>query len=257
MGRISKVFVLFLTLIIVMSGLTLLTVKPANAQIEVTTPIIPAFNVTFQTYSEYIPPIYGVDPSTGKAVMTKAGYTQLDQWVDVNIGGQPFVRYNNSAGQLISLNYEIRWKGNHDTSWQTVPQGIHFGDAADPWASQAIGCLISVGFKGISSGGGAEGYMALLDPNATQIDFQVEAMIGYYNSNDAFVGQSSGWSNTQTLQVQVVPNPTPTPTLTATSTPTVPEFSWLAVVPLFVSLLCIAILLKRQVARHSQPSLRI
>jgi hypothetical protein len=235
MGRISKTFVLFLTFIVVMSGLTLLTVKPANAQIEVTTPIIPAFNVTFQTYSEYIPPIYGVDPSSGKAVMTKAGYTQLDQWVNVNIGGQPFVRYNNSAGQLISLYYEVRWKGNHDTSWQTVPQSIHFEDAADSLASQAIGCLISIGFKGVNSGGGAEGYMALLDPTATQIDFQVEAMIGYYNSNDAFVGQSSGWSNTQTHQVQVVPNPTPTPILTLTPTPSVPEFSWLTILPILLT----------------------
>ena len=235
MDRISKVFALFITLIIIMSGLTLLMVEPSNAQVGVTTPIIPGFNVTFQNYSIYIPPTYGVDPSSGKAVMTKAGYTQLDQWVNVNIGGQPFVRYNNSAGQLISLYYGVTWKGNHDTSWQTVPQGIHFEDAADPGASQAIGRLISIGFKGVNSGGGAEGYMALLDPTVTQIDFQVEAMIGYYNSNDAFVGQSSGWSNTQTLQVQVVSNPTPTPILTSTPTPSVPEFSWLIILPILLA----------------------
>jgi hypothetical protein len=43
--------------------------------------------------------------------------------------------------------------------------------------------------------------MELLDPNATQIDFQVEALIGYYTADDVFIGQSSGWSNTQTLNV--------------------------------------------------------
>ena len=235
MGKIDKTFALFITLIIVMSGLTLLMVEPANAQIGVTTPIVPGFNVTFQNYSIYISPTYGVDPFSGKAVMTKSDYTQLDQWVNVNIGGQSFVRYNNSAGQLISLYYEVRWKGNHDMSWQTVPPSIHFEDAADSLASQAIGCLISIGFKGVNSGGGAEGYMALLDPTATQIDFQVEAMIGYYNSNDAFVGQSSGWSNTQTLQVQVVSNPTPTPILTSTPTPSVPEFSWLTILPILLA----------------------
>jgi hypothetical protein len=40
------------------------------------------------------------------------------------------------------------------------------------------------------------------------------------------------------------PTPTPTSTLAPTSTPTVPEFSWLAILPLFVSLLLIAVVLR-------------
>jgi len=179
---------------------SLITIKSALAQSGVTNPSIPAFDVTLQTYPHYIPPTYGVDPSTGKAVMTKEGYTEVEKWVRVEIGGQPFLRYNNSDGQLISLSYNVRWKGNHDTSWQYIPQDIHYGDAAEPWDSQAIGRLISLGFKGIPKGP-AEGWMELLDPNATKIDFQVEALIGYYDINDAFVGQSSGWSNTQTIIV--------------------------------------------------------
>jgi hypothetical protein len=193
MGSTSKCFTVILITAMAISSLSLM-IKATCAQVGVTNPAIPGFQAVVQTYLHYIPPTYGVDPSTGKAIMTKAGYTEVEKWVDVNIGGQPFVPYKNSAGQHITLTYEVTWKGNHDTSWQTTPQGIYFGDAGD---YQSTGCLISLGFKGIN--GGAEGYMQLLDSTDTQIDFQVQALIGYYNSNDIFVGQSSGWSNTQTV----------------------------------------------------------
>lgn len=187
-----------LLLITILAVSSLITIKPALAQVGVTTPSIPAFDVTLQTYPHYIPPTYGVNPSTGKAVMTKEGYTEVEKWVRVEIGGQPFLRYNNSAGQLISLFYNVRFKGNHDTSWESIPH-LRYEDAGTFVDSSSIGLLINIGFKGIK--GPAEGWMELLEPNAAQIDFQVEALIGYYDSNDVFVGQSSGWSNTQTLTI--------------------------------------------------------
>jgi hypothetical protein len=231
MGRNSKRLIIAIAVIIALS--TTAIIKTANAQIGVTTPITPGFEVEFKTFPHYVSPVYGVDNVTGKAVLLKDGYAELYKWVAVSIGGQPFLRYNDSAGHLISLSYEVRWKGNHDTTWQTVPQGIHFGDAAD----QAIGRLISIGFKGIDSGGVAEGWMALLDPTATKIDFQVQAMIGYWDSNDIFVGKSSGWSATQILAI---------PTDIASSpTPTVPEFS----VPLaitFLIMITVAVVFRRK-----------
>ena len=206
----AKHAALLLVTMLAMSSLIL--VKTSCAQIGVTNPSIPAFDVTFHTYQHYIPPTYGVDPSTGKAVTIKEGYTEVQKWVRVDIGGQPFIRYNNSDGQLISLHYNVRWKGNHDNAWQYIPQDIHYGDAADPWDTQAIGCSISIGFKGIESP--ASGWMKLLDPAVTQIDFQVEALIGYYTTDNVFIGQSSGWSNTQTLIIPEGQPPTPTPTIT-------------------------------------------
>ena len=200
-------------------------------------PSIPGFNVTFQTYPDYIPPTYGVDPSTGRAVMTKAGYTELEKWVDVNIGSQPFIRYNNSAGHSISLYFDVRWKGNQDSSWQSIPiappyqyYGAVFGDGKD---AQPVGCLITIGFKGIN--GPENGNMQLLDPTATKIDFQVEAFIGYYTTDDVFVGQASGWSSTQTLTI-----PADSTSTSPSSTPTVPELSWLAILPLIIAVLSIA-----------------
>lgn len=79
--------------------------------------------------------------------------------------------------------------------------------------------------------------MQLLDPNAIEIGFQVEALIGYYNSNNVFVGQSSGWSNTQTVNIPAS-STSPTPTLT------VPELSRLVIVPLLLSLFSVAVLIR-------------
>ena len=270
MGKIGKTFALILTVIIAISCLTLLTVKPVEAQIGVTNPAIPAFDVTLQTLPNYVQPTYGVDPSTGKAVVTKAGYTEEYVWVNVNIAGQPFQKYNNSAGQTISLYYNVRWEGNHDSSWQSFNYsgGMQYyqdayGDEA--WGTQSTGVLIPVGFKGIDNGAVA---LQLLDPTATHIDFQVEALIGYYNSNDVFVGQTSGWSNTQTLEVSIpsdaaqssttTPSSTPTtsfiprtsPTITKTpatsSTPAVPEFSILVILPLLLSVFSVAVILRHR-----------
>ena len=196
--RVNKGFVLLLITMLAVSSL--ITIKSALAQSGVTNPSIPAFDVTLQTHPHYFPPTYGVDPSTGKAVMTKEGYTEIAKWVGVQIGGQPFTRYNNSAGQLISLYYDVRWKGDHDSFWQTFPyeDGMqYYRDAAEPWTPQAVGVYFSIGFKGIEG----PSNMKLLDPTSSKIDFQVQALIGYYDSNDFFVGQSSGWSNTQTLTI--------------------------------------------------------
>jgi hypothetical protein len=183
MARTGKYLSLLLTAIFVVSSSFM--IQSTYGQVGVTNPSIPSFDVTLQTYNNYIPATYGVDPQTGKAIITKEGYTEILKWVRIETGGQPFLRYNNSEGQLISLFYNVRWMGDHDTTWHYIPQDIHYGDAAEPWDTQAIGLLISLGFKGIPNGGVVSGWMNLLDPTDRQIDFQVQAMIGYYNSNNA------------------------------------------------------------------------
>lgn len=221
---LGKTFSLLLIVMLAVSGLIL--IQPSFAQVGVTNPSIPNFSVALQTYSNYFPPTYGIDPSTGKAVMIKAGYTDVEKWVNVEIQGQPFVRYNNSADQLISLYYDVRWKGNRDTAWQSIPTNDGFEYFGDVGNSQSVGCLISIGFKGFK--GPENSYMQLLDPNATQINFQVEALIGYYDTDNVFIGQSSGWSNTLTLAINgnssttssgasTTPNPSVSPSQKPTS----------------------------------------
>ena len=172
--------------------------------------------------------------------MTKAGYEVINKWVTIRVWGQPFWEYNNTEGQRILLYYNVRWQSNLDIAWQTFPSEVkYYHDSMDPWDTQGEGYLISIGFKGIGGVG-----TQLLDPNATEVGFQVEALISYYNSNNVFVGQSSGWSNTQTITIPTgsistsTPNPTSPTTSTSqnpTPTPTVPEFpSW--TIPLLLGL---------------------
>jgi hypothetical protein len=206
MGSISKGFLLFVIVILAVSTLTI--VKPTWAQVGVTNPSVPEFSVQYETYTRNIPPTYGVDPSTGKAVITKAGYTEIEKWVRIVISNQPFIPYNDTNGNYIQLFYDARWKGHLDTTWESIPDGIWFTQLSD---SPRTG--ISIGFKGYK--GGAD--LILLDPADSQLDFQVEASIGYYTADNVFIGETSGWSNTQTLTIGESQTPTPSP---ATPTPT-------------------------------------
>jgi hypothetical protein len=80
-------------------------------------------------------------------------------------------------------------------------------------------------------------------PADSQIDFQVEAMMGYFHvisgiplSKWGFTGTESGWSNTQAITVSASSGSTstsPTPTTTSTPTRTVLEFPTWIILPLF------------------------
>jgi hypothetical protein len=213
MARMGKYLTLFCIIIFVFSSL--LPIKPACAQTGVTQPVIPRFDVSLDSYTDYIPPTYGVDPATGKAVITKECYGELHNWVYVRTWGQPFWEYNNSEGYRVLLYYNVRWNSNLDNAWQSLPSDQkYFHDSMDPWDTYSEGYLIPIGFRGIKGAG-----LQLLDPNAVEIGFQVEALVGYYNSNNVFVGQSSGWSETQTLALSNTLN-----SATATPSPTIPEF---------------------------------
>jgi hypothetical protein len=114
--------------------------------------------------------------------------------------------------------------------------------------------------------------------NSTVLDFQVQAKTGYYlvtqkpgympgippvgpgngyteiTFNDS---ETSAWSNTVTVDLKdkIMLSPSPTlPNFGPTSSPTIPEFSWLTILPLFLSILSIAIIVgvrkSRNVTQH-------
>lgn len=217
MGSISKVFSLLVIIMLAVSNATI--VKFTLAQI-VTNPSVPEFNVQYVTYTYDIPPTYGVDPSTGKAVIINEGSTETDKWVRVVISNQPFSPFNDTNDNCIRLFYDVRWKGHSSTSWEGIPDGIWFTQLSD---SQFTG--ISIGFKGYK--GGAD--LTLLDPTNSQIDFQVKASIGYYTTDDVFIGETSGWSNTQTLTISESQTPLPSSTTTPTPSQGNPQTELMAI----------------------------
>jgi hypothetical protein len=97
--------------------------------------------------------------------------------------------------------------------------------------------------------------LSLTMPNASSVDFQMQAQTGYYSRiykqgqmpeatfategywEDNFnPAEKSDWSQTQTVDL----------TAGASSTPTTPEFSWLMILPLFLSLLSIVFLFRKR-----------
>jgi len=78
-----------------------------------------------------------------------------------------------------------------------------------------------------------------LMPRTSSIDIQLQAMIGYFNSTH-FIGQTSDWSNTQTLNLNQMAVVTPNPS------PSVPEFPWLAIIPLFLSAFAVAVIIRHR-----------
>ncbi|MGA2386958.1 MAG: hypothetical protein ABSG33_10555 [Candidatus Bathyarchaeia archaeon] len=208
MGIIGKSFTLILIFIMLVSSLSLTVVRTVCAQTGVTTPSAPDFGVKYQIFSVNIPPVYGVDPSTGKAVITKAGYTVVDEEVWVNIMNQPFVPYNESSGNSIQLFYNIRWKEPSNNSWIILPNYFRLTQSDSEYTA------IPFDFKGNYQAG----LNAIDIPIGSETDFQVEAAIGYYTADNGFVGKTSGWTNPQSIQHAgnyTIPSPSSSPSSTA------------------------------------------
>jgi hypothetical protein len=81
-------------------------------------------------------------------------------------------------------------------------------------------------------------------PSEGQVDFQIEALTGYehgisepFGTPRVITGETSGWSNIQTLTI---------PAISSSPTPTVPEFSWLAILSLLVIVLSFAVILRHR-----------
>ena len=227
MGKIGKTFALLLTLIIATSCLTILMVKPANAQ-TIPKPSVPEFTLKYVDNSYDVPLTYtySTDPYTGKEVKTPHGGNHVDnKTIDITIRNQPFTPYNDSEGNIINLSYNVRFKGHFGESGWIEPfyQPIRNGE---------------YGFTAQHPQSNSE-YTQISVPSEFQVgdvvDFQIQKLEGYYTSwepmlaivmgTSQFTGETSDWSSTQTITIgqtstSASPNPTPTPTSPTTSTPT-------------------------------------
>jgi hypothetical protein len=238
MGKISKKSALFLTLTIVLSCLTILTVKPADAQ-SIPKPTVPEFTLKYIDRSFVEPVAYSTatDPFTGKQVTTSSGGSYIEKkTVDVTIKNQNYP--NTDSGQLY---YTVQTKG-HFANWTTDPvDGYSFKRILASNSSYTVVTLtISPYADAVPS------YQDVFIPDGGMEDFQVNAEVGYYYqvASDHFppyyiqkfqTVEQSGWSNTLTIcipdgSVLTLPDPidipnhpatnTPAPTPTVTQTPT-------------------------------------
>lgn len=196
-------------------------------------PSVPDFTLKYVDYSYDVPPTYGIDQFTGKTVTKQEGYHVDNRSVAFKIRNQPFTSYNDSSGNNIidiSLYYNFKFKGYYGNEWRYYP----FSDSGGGTRKYSSTFFVLIDQSPKLSASNSEYTDIVLrlpflfgygnPPVGSQVDFQVQALIGhinylgggYYN----FTGQTSGWSNTQTLTIGESQTPTPTPTPTPEQTPT-------------------------------------
>jgi hypothetical protein len=273
MGKISKTFALLLTLIIAMSCLTLLAVRPAYAQ-SFAKPYIPEFSVQYVNHPYDLAPTTTVDPYTGKTIVTSQGGHFDNFSIEVKIKNQAFKSTIDSSGNHTSLYYNLRFKGHfeNETNWKyysVIP--TDYGSAShpvDPFQTGARGSQYLDASKSDYSTFTLPNWQVGNVPQGGQIDVQVQTLIGHDNKHDwgmgqfgemityYFEGEYTDWSTTQTVTIDKSTALTPTYTpYSPTPTPSVPELSWLAIIPLMVSILSVVVILRhRKAISQNKPN---
>lgn len=194
MGNISQRVTLLLTLIIAIPIIASAT--PVNAQ-TITKPTIPEFTVELTGPSFDLPPTYSFNSSTG-LFDPNIGYHIEYSTVKITIKNQPFSNQTNYD----YLYYNVRIKPHNypDNYWLEL---YHAG--ADGYPIQTLSDSTTIPLP-------VEGAQALgtTIPTGATTDIQVEAMIGHIGRNQTmvpypypyvFIGETSGWSNTQSVTV--------------------------------------------------------
>jgi len=238
MDKIGKRLTLFLALIIAMSSLILLTANPANAQ-SIPKPTVPEFTAKYVDRTYTVPATTTIDPYNGQKVTNPSYYVE-NRTLEIAIRNQPFTPYiDSSTGSpwQITTMYQIRTKGHFAQNWTNLY------DVSNGFLPASNSTYTTVSY----SLGEDLGWGRLLQAN-DQVDFQVEAMIGYVHRTIGFMswyftGESSDWSPTHTVTIPTS-NVSYNPTVSPSPTPSVPELPWLILLPLFISTLTIAVLVR-------------
>jgi hypothetical protein len=218
----KRVALLFIVILTVSS---LLVVESVPALASISTPSVPEFTLKFVDHSYDVPPTYGIDPYTGKNVMTQAGYPVQNKSIEVTIKNQPFTPYIDVGGERVWLFYDVRFKGYFE-DWGFY-NASSFGDYQHYiLMSDSEYTLISYFLQ--EDADDYSGYVIGDVPSGGQIDFQVQAIAGYvttihggfvppfgYTGYDVFTGEKSGWSSTQTITISESQTPTSSPVTTS------------------------------------------
>jgi hypothetical protein len=200
-----------------------------EAEPSIPKPSVPEFTVKLIDSSYDVPTTYSIDPYTGEKV-THEGYRVESRTIEIRIKNVPFTRFEIEDGSntyTVRFYYNIRFKGRFEEEWHEAynpnVNGLPVRDSGPETVISLQGEYSST--EGLKLTPDSAGFYATFPPNA-QVDFQVEAMIGYIHhvvavpfSADVFEGETSGWSNTQTITIGESQTPTPSPATTPTPTP--------------------------------------
>jgi hypothetical protein len=209
-----------LLLVAMLAVSSLIIVESASAQ-SIPKPSIPDFTLKVVAHPYDVPPEYEINPYTGKNEMTEAGYHVENKSIEVTIRNQPFTSTSDENGNYANLYYTVRFKGRYADKWNYYPHDMDSNYTTAPStpfnASDAEYTTITVGLAT---------YLLNNVPAGGQVDFQVEAFIGYEKRVDYFflgdeghyytftAFERSGWSETQTITIPEGQTSTPSSAIT-------------------------------------------
>jgi hypothetical protein len=218
-----KCIALLLITCLVVSSLLVFTVTPVTAQAGYK-PSVPQFTVKLIDNSYDIPPTTTTttNPYTGeKTTITNPGYHVEKYDIEVTIKNQPFTYYTNTEGYDCALYYDVQKKAHFDEKWQSSSSYYPFTNIEQSSSKETIVTYT------LSENGG----FLTKPPLGGQLDFRVEAFIGYWRDptpQESALGireqiltreESSGWSSIQTITIPDEPTSSPSPSQTATLPP--------------------------------------
>ncbi|MEM2098197.1 MAG: hypothetical protein QXU99_00415 [Candidatus Bathyarchaeia archaeon] len=247
------------------SGLVLGTAHFGAVHAEsysITKPSVPEFTVKLIDSSYDVPASSSIDPYTGQTVTHPSQRVEA-RTIEIRIKNVPFSPFeikNGSNTYTVQFYYNIRFKGHFEEEWREPynPNVNKF-----PSRDSGLETVISLQgeyspTEGLKLTPDSAGFYATFPPNA-QVDFQVEARIGYIHhvdatpfSADVFEGETSGWSNKQTITIDAnlsaVPNSASSDSQKPTASSDQSGLNWteivlLAVVGVVVALLVMVVLL--------------
>ena len=197
----SESVVLMLLALLVLSGLVM--VGSVFAQ-SIPKPSVPEFTLRLVAHPYDVAPVYEIDPYSGDEVLTAEGYHVENKSIEITIKNQPFTPYTHEDGYEINLYYNVRCKGHFgdDSDWKELYSRYKDPSSGNPVKSSSEYTVLSL----------SADY-----PDDSQVDFQVEAIVGHYYDELAgrpvlplyvlLVDETSGWSSTQTLTIGEVFTP--------------------------------------------------
>ena len=283
MGCLSKGLASVLIILMAISSLSLLMVRPGNAQTPLSLPI-PEFVVYFVGNTYNVPATVSINPYTGENETVPSHFVTTGTIYLVVTNSPKYIIYptsinwaNGSNLYYFSSSYGFRMKGHFEAdNWTAAGGGFTYGNGnADGTFTMASHTVYY--------------YTAESYPPNSQIDFQVEINVSnnteipynpnyintdYYEVSTLYA--TSGWSGTQTVTIAnstalppegyggpsgywgpedfstgITASSTTSP-ITTSSTPAVPELPWLVIVPLLLSVFSVAVMRRWRKVSHRE-----
>lgn len=204
----NKFSVLFIIVLVGGLALSIALTAVVQAESSIPKPSVPEFYLKLVDYSYDVPSstTTTTDPYTGQQTVTiQSGYHVDNKTIEVTIRNQPFTPYYIDNQHAIYLFFNVSYKGHYSGEWNYHPyRSFSRNSDAVRFLFPSTSEYTIVPFKAPTINAPTDG----------QMDFKVQAQIGYYNEHQefymapgapfttyTFVGEVSGWSNTQTITI--------------------------------------------------------